>query len=289
MALALDLLIPVIITVTAIVGYRRGFVRYLIKLIGTIACIVVALVVSDMLADPVYEHIVAPRLEKTLNKQFEGFDIGRVVRKGISDEGTEVTLSDKELRQVLSDGGSLPAAFERAAKQAGDSVEKAAEVKESADRFFKNGFGNQLAKTAGFDDDEEVGKRLDMSSGKVYDLVRAFASGEDNTSGVKYLVNNVIDGMMTTLIRFILFAIIFIICEAIIAVVFIVAGVLDHLPMVDGINKTGGLILGILKGVLYIFLLAAICSAFVKSGSYVTADEVEETIVFKYFFSVFYK
>ena len=85
MALALDLLIPVIITVTAIVGYRRGFVRYLIKLIGTIACIVVALVVSDMLADPVYEHIVAPRLEKTLNKQFEGFDIGRVVRKGISD------------------------------------------------------------------------------------------------------------------------------------------------------------------------------------------------------------
>lgn len=289
MALALDLLIPVIITVTAIVGYRRGFVRYLIKLIGTIACIVVALVVSDMLADPVYEHIVAPRLEKTMNKQFEGFDIGRVVRKGISDEGTEVTLSDKELRQVLSDGGSLPAAFERAAKQAGDSVEKAAEVKESADRFFKNGFGNQLAKTAGFDDDEEVGKRLDMSSGKVYDLVRAFASGEDNTSGVKYLVNHVIDGMMTTLIRFILFAIIFIICEAIIAVVFIVAGVLDHLPMVDGINKTGGLILGILKGVLYIFLLAAICSAFVKSGSYVTADEVEETIVFKYFFSVFYK
>ena len=289
MALALDLLIPVIITVTAIVGYRRGFVRYLIKLIGTIACIVVALVVSDMLADPVYEHIVAPRMEKTLNKQFEGFDISRVVRKGISDEGTEVTLSDKELRQVLSDGGSLPAAFERAAKQAGDSVEKAAEVKESADRFFKNGFGNQLAKTAGFDDDEEVGKRLDMSSGKVYDLVRAFASGEDNTSGVKYLVNNVIDGMMTTLIRFILFAIIFIICEAIIAVVFIVAGVLDHLPMVDGINKTGGLILGILKGVLYIFLLAAICSAFVKSGSYVTADEVEETIVFKYFFSVFYK
>ena len=128
-----------------------------------------------------------------------------------------------------------------------------------------------------------------MSSGKVYDLVRAFASGEDNTSGVKYLVNNVIDGMMTTLIRFILFAIIFIICEAIVAVVFIVAGVLDHLPMVDGINKTGGLILGILKGVLYIFLLAAICSAFVKSGSYVTADEVEETIVFKYFFSVFYK
>ena len=145
MALALDLLIPVIITVTAIVGYRRGFVRYLIKLIGTIACIVVALVVSDMLADPVYEHIVAPRMEKTLNKQFEGFDISRVVRKGISDEGTEVTLSDKELRQVLSDGGSLPAAFERAAKQAGDSVEKAAEVKESADRFFKNGFGKQQA------------------------------------------------------------------------------------------------------------------------------------------------
>jgi len=289
MALALDLLIPIVLTITAIVGYRRGFVRYLIKLLGTIACLVVAFVVSGFLAEPVYEKIVAPRLEESLNKQFDGFDISRVVRKGISDEGTEVTLSDKEFRKVLSDGGSLPSAFERAAKQAGDSVEKAAELKESADRFFKNGFGTQLARTAGFDDDEEVGKRLDMSSGKTYDLVRAFATGDDNSTGVKYLVNNVIDGMMTTLIRFILFAIIFIICEAIVAVVFIVAGVLDHLPMVDGINKTGGLILGILKGVLYVFLIAAICSAFVKSGSFITSDEVEETIAFKYFFAVFYK
>lgn len=282
-------MIPAIMTVTAIIGYKRGFVRYAIKLIGTIACIIVALIVSDVLAAPIYDGIVAPKLEESLSKQFEGFDISKVIRKGISDEGSSVTLDDKQFRKALSDQGSLPAAFERAAKDAGNTAEQAAALKDSADRYFKNGFGSQLAETAGFDDSEEVGKRLDMSSGKVYDLVRAFATGDDNSAGVKYLVRNVIDSMMTTLIRFILFAVIFIICEAIVAIVFAVAGILDHLPMVAGINKTGGLILGLLKGVLYVFLIAAVMSACAKSGSLIDTDAVDKTIVFKYFFRVFYK
>lgn len=289
MSTALDLMIPAIMVITAFVGYRKGFVRYAVKLIGTVACIIIALIASGILAPPIYESVVSPRLESALNKQLEGFDITSAVRKGMVDSGTDVKLDDKQLRKALSDRGSLPAAFERAAKEAGSSDKDAAEIRSSAERFFSEDLGARLAKEAGFEDHEEVGKRLDMSIGKAYDLVRAFASGEDNSAGVKYLVTNVIDGMMTTLIRFCLFAVIFILCEAILAVIFAVAGVLDHLPMVSGINKTGGLILGLLKGVLYVFVIAAIYAAFVKNGSFLSRDAADQTIVFRYFFKVFYK
>lgn len=289
MSIALDIMIPAVMVLTAAVGYRKGFVRYAVKLLGTVTCIVVALVLSGLLAAPIYDGIVAPRLEAALNEQFEDFDITGLVRKGIRDEGTDIELSDKQLKKALSDRGSLPAAFERAVKDAGGSDKDALAARNSAESFFSEDFGSRVAEAAGFEDNEEFGKKLDMSIGKVYDLVRAFASGEDNSAGVNYLVTNVLDGVMTTLIRFVLFAVLFIICEAVCAVIFAVAGVFDHLPMVAGINKTGGLILGMLKGVLYVFLIAAVYAAVAKSAPFVSTEDVDKTIVFKYFFRVFYK
>lgn len=289
MSIALDLMIPAIMFITAVIGYHKGFVRYAIKLLGTVACIVIALVLSGILAAPIYDNIVSPKLEDALNEQFQDFDITGLVRKGIKDEGADIELNDKQLRKALNDRGSLPAAFERAVKEAGGSDEDAADIRNSAESFFSKDLGSRVAEAAGFEDHEEIGRQLDMSIGKAYDLVRAFASGEDNSAGVNYLVTNVINGVITTLIRFVLFAVIFILCEAICAIIFAVAGVFDHLPMVSDINKTGGLILGMLKGVLYVFLIAAVYAAVVRCGPFISTDDIDNTIVFKYFFRVFYK
>lgn len=289
MSIALDLMIPVIMIITAIIGYRQGFVRYAIRLAGTVGCIIIALVLSGILAAPIYVSVVAPRIESALNKQLENFDIAGLFRDRLPNENALVNMDDKQIRKALSDSGSIPAAFERVAKESGCSDKDAADIRASVDDFFRVDFCTRFAEASGYEDYEEFAGQLDISVAKAYDLVRAFASGEDSSEGVKYLVDNVINGTITGLIRFMLFAIIFVICSMIIAVVFTVAGVLDHLPMVSGINKTGGLILGMLKGVLYVFLIALLYAAVVKTGLLVSTEDVDETIIFKYFFSVFYK
>ena len=289
MSILLDVLVFVIIAVTAFIGYRRGFIRYVIRMLGTVACVVVALVISDMAAGPAYNNIVAPKMEKSLLGKFDDFSITDAVRGALRDMGVNVQLDDKQLKKALSDPGSIPAALERTVKSAGVSDKQAAELKEKSESFFDKGFGSILAKEAEVKDHETIGERLSLSAGKAYDLVRAFASDNGNEKGVHYLVYNIIDGVMTTVIRYVIFILLFILLEIVVSVVFRLAGVLDHLPVISGANKWLGLIAGIVKGLLYVLLLAAIFSAIVKSDTVIDPQVFEDSKVFSLFFGLFYK
>ena len=289
MSIVLDVLVFVIIGVTSFIGYRRGFVRYVVRMLGTVACVVVALVLSDMAAGPAYNNVVAPRLESTLLGRFQNFSITQQVRGALSDMGMDIPLDDKQLRKALSDPGSIPSALERTVKSSGGTDKMAEELKAKTESFFDRDFGVVLAEAAGVKDHESVGERLELSAGKVYDLVRAFASEDGNEKGVHYLVYNILDSVMTTVVRFILFVLLFILLELVVSLIFKLAGVLDHLPMISGANRGLGLVAGLVKGVLYVVLLAAIFSAIVKSDKIIDPKVFEDSKVFSIFFGFFYK
>ncbi|MBR6046124.1 MAG: hypothetical protein IKP47_10870 [Ruminococcus sp.] len=285
----IDLAALALIALTAFIGYKRGFIRYVIKLLGTAACIVAALIVSDMISGPIYRNIVAPRLENSIRDELRGFDITQDVRKSLEESGVELDMTDDELKKILSDNGSISAAFEREALSSGKTKEEAAELRDKTQNFFENDFGTSMLKSVGFGNAEILNDKLDISAAKAFDLVRAFASRDGLTKGVNYIVTNVLDKMMTALIRYVLFIVLFIIGEAILAVVFSIAGVLDHLPAVSGTNRFLGLLLGILKGVLYIVLAAAIISSLCDSGAVADSSPYEDSHFFGMFFSLFHK
>ena len=145
-----------------------------------------------------------------------------------------------------------------------------------------------MLEEAGYNNYDKISETLEITSAKAYDAVRAFASGEDNKKGIEYIVYHIIDGPVTTLIRFALFVIFMILLEALLAVVFMIAGVLDHLPAVSGANRAGGLILGAAKGCLYILLAAWIAARIVASEGFVSSGLFENTFLFKYFFKIFF-
>ena len=288
MSYVLDLATVAVVVICAAIGFSRGFIRYLIKLLGTLTCVVLALVISDMAAPVVYESVVAPRLQKALEREFGDFDMTSELREALEERGTKVELSDDELRKALSESGSIPEALEKAALRSGKTKEKAAELRERSGEFFEKDFGSALFEQAGFENSEELAEKVDISPSDAYELVRAFMKGSDNSEGIEYIVRNVIDSMMTTLIRFALFIILFILLEALLAVVFMVAGVLDHLPGVSSANRAAGLVLGACKGCLYVLLAGWICARIVKSGSLVSVSVFEGTFLFRYAFRLFY-
>lgn len=289
MSVVLDIMVLAVVALTAFIGYRRGFVRSVVKMLGTVACVIAALIISDILAGAVYSGIVAPRVENALVNEFGSFSITSEVKTALNKMGAEVTLDDKQLKKALSDSGSLPSAFERIALNSGSGEKKAADLREKTEDYFGGGgFVKDIAEAAGMDDPQAVSERVQLSAGKAYDLVRAFATGEDNRAGVHYLVYNVIDGLLTSIIRYILFAVILIILEIIMAVILRVAGVLDHLPAISGANKTLGLMLGILKGVLYVLLVAGICAAIVKTDQIMDPQTFDDSHIFGIFFRIFY-
>ena len=201
MSILIDVIALAIIAVTAIIGYKRGFVRYVIKLAGTIACVIFALIVSDMASEPIYRNIVAPRLESAISDEMKDFDITADVRKSMEQTGIKLDMTDAELKKILSDTGSIPTAFERAALDSGKSKEEAEKLRVQTDIYFSDSFGKLILNCAGFDNADELGSKLDISSAKAFDLVRAFTAKDGIAKGVEYIVKNVVDKMITTIIR----------------------------------------------------------------------------------------
>ncbi|MBR1393655.1 MAG: CvpA family protein [Ruminococcus sp.] len=287
MSFVLDIAVVVVIALTAFNGFSKGFVRYVIKMLGTVTCLIAAFIISDMFSEPIYRDIFAPRLENALNREFEKFDIVSQVRTSMEDEGIVLEMDDKELSTVLQDGGSLASAFERSALGSGKSAQEAGQLKEQTEDFFKNKLASSLLRNAGYDDPEGLADKLDIPVAKVYDLVRAFAGDPSNQSGVKYIVTSVLDKMMISVIRYMLFIIVFVLAETLAAVIFMIAGVLDHLPAVSGANRVLGLLLGIVKGLLYVTVAALICRALSRSGAITNDSFITDSMLFGFFYTLF--
>ncbi|WP_124098055.1 CvpA family protein [Ruminococcus sp. Marseille-P6503] len=290
MAFALDIGVIFIFTVSAAIGYCRGFARYALKMLGTIVCVVLAFIASDLLSTPVYESFVQPRIEQKISEDLEKFSIEDTVRDYLEKNGLETKLSDEQLREALSGSGSIPQSVARAAEDGGADEAQAKRIEEELDSFFEDGFAREVCKRLGIENTDEMSG---LSKGFVYDTVRALASG-DSSEGAGYIAETAAP-LIRTVVKYILFVIILIAAESVLAIIFAVAGIFDRIPAANGINRFLGLLAGMIKGALYILLIGFICSAVIRiSGDYpghfpLNTELINKTYIFRYIFYIFYK
>ena len=60
MAYVFDGAVIMILIVTALTGYCKGFVRYVITMLGTVAAVLVAFLIANMSAENVYRALKTP-------------------------------------------------------------------------------------------------------------------------------------------------------------------------------------------------------------------------------------
>ncbi len=290
MAFALDIGVIFIFTVSAAIGYCRGFARYALKMLGTIVCVVLALISADLLSKPVYERFVEPRIEQKISEDLEKFSVEDTVRNYLEKNGCKTELSDDQLREALSDSGSIPQAVARAAENGGADSAQTKRIEEELDSFFENGFVQEVCRGLGIENPDEA---MEYSKGFVYDTVRALAS-ENKSEGAGYITETAAP-LVQTVVKYILFVIILIAAESVLAIIFAVAGIFDRIPAANGINRFLGLLAGMAKGALYLLLIGFICSVVIGlSEDYpghfpLNTELINKTYIFRYIFYIFYK
>ena len=105
MSLFLDATVILVVALTAIAGFHKGFVKYVISMLGTVASVIVAFVASDFLTAPVYEKYVEKPLESAVQSVVESVDIVPVAKKGFENLG--IKISESEIQKILDKGGNL--------------------------------------------------------------------------------------------------------------------------------------------------------------------------------------
>ncbi len=101
--LILDLILILIVAISVLVNYRRGFLSALVCAVTVVVSLLLALYVSGRLAEPVYERYVRARLIETVDEQLA--------------QGESETLSGlRDVIDLLTDGaqpGGQPGAAEQ--------------------------------------------------------------------------------------------------------------------------------------------------------------------------------
>lgn len=287
MAFALDAAVVLIITLCAVIGYVRGFIRYAIKMLGTVVCVILALIISEIAARPIYERFVEPSLQSAVEQRLKDFDINKVIRNELKNIGLEGEITDEQLSTALSDSGSISSSLSDVARQNGADDASAEKVENELEKFFSGGFVEDICAQT------NAGglKGLNLSDGMIYDLVRSLASDDGAKNGAEYITGNIVDPAAVTIVRWVLFVIILLAAESVLSIVFAIARVFDKLPAVTGVNRFFGMLLGIAKGLLYIFIIAAAVSAMVsinEAGDLgLDVSFVDRTYIFRYIYALF--
>lgn len=87
-----------ILIVTALTGYCKGFVRYVITMLGTVATVLVAFLIANMSAENVYNKYFKTQLITSLENAAEQTDLSKLVSNELKNEGVDIDLSDEEIK-----------------------------------------------------------------------------------------------------------------------------------------------------------------------------------------------
>ena len=145
MALMFDGAVVIILIVTALMGYCRGFVRYVIAMLGTVAAVAAAFVIAGLASENVYNKYVKTEMIAALESAVDKADVIGIVRNELADEGVTAEISDEEIKSMLSDVGSLADNAEKLLLSKGAGQDAAQEKGEELSDYLRSVMPEKLS------------------------------------------------------------------------------------------------------------------------------------------------
>lgn len=292
MALLLDAAVVLIIIVTSVTGYLRGFIRYVICMLGTLTAVLIGIFLSSALTEPVYNRYCREPVSAAIEETLESVDVMSYVRQELDEQGAGGYLNDDELKRALSAGGDLAENISGMLSDKGADSETCLQIKEQFSYFFDNELTDKVReqyKNSGLD--EAVGD-IELSAEQLQECVTMLCS-DDKAQAADYLEENAVKPVICGVLRIVLFFVLFIAAELILKLILFISGVFTKLPELNAANRFGGLLLGAVKGILYValiaFMLCILVNATYDSLPQFNSQIADRTYIFRYFFDYFYK
>ncbi|MBQ8965624.1 CvpA family protein [Ruminococcus sp.] len=292
MAIYLDIAIIVILIVTCIVGYVRGFRKYFIGMVAVVIAVVAGAYISGELAEPVYDRYMREKVKTHVTEAIEDYDPKEVVMEKLREQGYGDYISESEVGEIVARGGDYLENVSELLRQKGAGSEEVAQVKQNIDGYFKSELPDQINRRL-----EETGlapyvEKVNISADELRECVTR-AAAQSKEDAADYIVEKAIKPVLVGIIRSLLFAICFLAVILLLRIIIAISGVMDSIPEARAADRFAGLVLGAIKGLLYCAVIAwalsTLCNATKNSMSFFNADISEKTFLFRYFFDFFYK
>jgi uncharacterized membrane protein required for colicin V production len=262
MAIGIDITVAAIILISIIAGYKRGFVKMILSFIFLIAAAVIASIAADAIDDFICDEVILPSAQKNLTEYVTSVYDEYVTKIIPIDEFSENyhsgVLTANEFNDIIN-------------TKANAFVGILNEYAEKNDIPF----AVELA-SSGFDSAITVFDGSDVSA-------RAETLSSPVEPVVAFLVTNTLRPMIIRIVGSVIFTLTFIIACVLLGIVIKATGVVNKIPIVGGVNRFAGAILGLLVAVTIIYILSRICLIFFGDGL-ALQTYLDRTLFTKYIF-----
>lgn len=285
-SIVLDAVVVLVLALSAVIGYNKGFLRYVLGFLGTIAVIIASFFAASIFTDFIYDNYVQQSVVDYIDGKISDISVSEMVSDEMKDAGYNVSLSDNQINELLKSDGDISKEISKEAEKAGKSIDSGKLEKQLND-FFENRFAGKLGSVFTNINMEKLSDSLDYSRNMSYDIVRALAKG-DNQLGAKYIEQSLVRPIVNILVKIVLFIVFYLLLSIILKIVLKITGILNHIPIANGINKFFGLLAGLAKGLLYIALMAYVIGLIVDASgdslNKINTEIINKTTLFRYIF-----
>ena len=178
MAYFFDGAVIMILIVTALTGYCKGFVRYVITMLGTVAAVLVAFLIANMSAENVYNKYFKTQLITSLENAAEQTDLSKLVSNELKNEGVDIDLSDEEIKNVLSGAGTLAENTEKLLVSKGTDLDTAQQKGEELSEYIHSVMPQKLSeKLEGNKLGKSLSKAVKFTTEQIDEAVKALSEG----------------------------------------------------------------------------------------------------------------
>ena len=290
MAFILDGAVILIFIVTCIVGYVRGFFKYLIYMLSAIIAAAVALWASAFLAEPVYERYLEKDITAAVHRAAENIDPRAAVKSVLEQQGLQAAITDEDIDHAAAKDADLATGLRLTLEEKGADTDTINNSVTKLENYMYEQLPERMEKAmeaAGV-----KGVKLNIDRNTINDFVKkSLQDGVDRAADL--VAERVIKPMVVTVLRVALFVICFAAVSLVFRLVIFILGVIPKGRELRAADRFGGLALGAMKGALYCFLGAFLICTLINvtndGYSVLNSSVCEETYLFRWFFDFLYK
>ncbi|MCD7773099.1 MAG: CvpA family protein [Ruminococcus sp.] len=288
MALIYDLLVVLILIVFFAFGVRKGFIKSILSLICFVLSVVLSLFLSERLAEPIYEMCFKESVTSLIEENLDKLDVTDVVNSYILDD-LEIEADDSTIRSIIGTDGDITQNIKLYAEGQGVEIDEQT-IEDNIDSFVKSDELENALSVSKLDFlSNAVLSGVEDSTDAIVDILQACVSN-DKGAAAEAIEETFVNDALVSLVKCVLFLIFYIIIRFLLKLLVAATGIINKIPVAGKINRALGGAFGILKGGVFVLLVAVIVVglSYFLSGSYSIFSEstIDNSLIFKYIYNM---
>lgn len=281
--IAAGVILLIVIISTAIKGFKKSIVSFLVKFIA----IIVSFIFSVILVDGIYDSMAKNTVKEGLEKAIEKFSISDEIKTYYTEKTIGLDLSDRQLNDILTAGNNMDKKLYSLIKSSlGDTYKQ-------EDAF------EALQNMIVIDLQEKISEEIPDCGGKYFEVLYDLEREEtfniinlvntDKNKAVEHITEVYVQDDMTEYVRLILFLVATFVLVFIVQIFVMILNKGDKPKAENAGDAVAGILLGIIKGAIIIIIISLFVKMIIYTGiegkNFFNNDVINESRILKYFYN----